>query len=116
MERGFEDVVTVPRVGTNIRLQAVAAAHAASSHCHLNGNANSRRSECRYRGNDKRLAKTVIKWSNELWAWSTVSCYRIYGVESSTLRPIIGIGAVRCGAVLCGAVRCGRGGQPGARL
>lgn len=55
-EGGLQDAVTVPRVGTNIRLQAVAAAPAASSHCHLNGNANSRRSECcRYRGNAEPL-------------------------------------------------------------
>lgn len=33
-ERGPRDVITVPRVGTNIRLQAVAAAPATSSHCH----------------------------------------------------------------------------------
>lgn len=50
MEREFQDAVTVPRVGTNIRLQAVAATPAASSHCHLNENANSRRLECCYRG------------------------------------------------------------------
>lgn len=58
-ERRLQDAITVPRVGiTNIRLQAVAAAPAASPHCHPNGGARIPRLIRQYRqcGNEDGLA------------------------------------------------------------